>query len=72
MEDRVFNRLVDGILDNDKRVKKICQCTSHPDRINMAMRYAVACAKDDKVMVTEEDIWHVAFAAVMTIDHSEN
>ena len=72
MEDRAFNRLVDGIPDNEKRVKKIRQCASHPDRINMAMRYAVACAKDDKVSVTEEDIWHVAFAAVMTIDHSEN
>ena len=72
MEDRVFNRLVDGILDNEKRVKKIRQCANHPDRINMAMRYAVACAKDDKARVTEEDIWRVAFAAVMTIDHSEN
>ena len=72
MEDWMVNRLASEIVDNVKRVKKIRQCASHPDRINMAMRYAVACAKDDRVRVTEEDIWHVAFAAVMTIDHSEN
>ncbi len=72
MEDRAFNRLVDGIVNNEKRVKKIRQCGNLIEKNNLAIRYAVACAKDEKVKVTEGDIWHVACAAVRVIDPSVN
>ena len=72
MEDWMVNRLASEIVDNEKRVKRICQCGNLIEKNNLAIRYAVACAKDAKAKVTEEDIWHVACAAVRVIDPSVN
>ena len=54
MERWEINRLAYGITDNAKRVRKIQKCKTHRERIDLAMRYAVGCAKDEKIRVTEE------------------
>ena len=68
MERWEINRLAYGITDNAKRVRKIQMCKTHRERIDLAMRYAVACAKDEKIRATEEDIWAVASAAIVEIE----
>lgn len=68
MEDWMVNRLASEIVDNVKRAKKIRQCVNRHDKTDLAIRYAVACAKDAKVKATHEDIWKIAFAVVRAID----
>ena len=52
MERWDINRLAYGITDNAKRVRKIQMCKTYRERIDLAMRYAVACAKDEKIRAT--------------------
>ena len=68
MERWDINRLAYGITDNAKRVRKIQKCKTHRERIDLAMRYAVACAKDEKIRATESDIVAVASAAIVEIE----
>lgn len=68
MENWMVNRLASEIVDNEKRVKKIRQCANRHDKTDLAIRYAVACAKDAKVKATREDVWNVAFTAIRAID----
>lgn len=68
MERWDINRLAYGITANAKRVQKIQKCNTHSERINLAMRYAVACAKDEKIRATESDIVAVASLAIVEIE----
>lgn len=68
MERWEINRLAYGITDNAKRVRKIQKCKTHRERIDLAMRYAVGCAKDEKIRTTESDIVAVASAAIVEIE----
>lgn len=67
MERWEINRLADGIIDNPKRVRKIEKCKTYHERMDLAMRYVVAIAKDAKLKLENDDMYKVASVAVNSI-----
>lgn len=67
MERWEINRLADGIIGNPKRVRKIEKCNTHHERMDLAMRYVVAIAKDAKLKLENDDMYKVTSVAVNLI-----
>jgi len=67
---RTIDMLACEIALNEKCRQKIQKCHTHMLKLELAKKYAVANAKDAKVKVTDEDLYAIAYKAVMEIGRS--